>query len=216
MLKAGAGKVLCLHDRAADRSVQRAVDRRHRVIFNGRIHIEGENMKKRLLIFLLILPLCLSFGCQKAPDNIEPIIDVTADVEAVRNLESEYEAAMNTGDIEKFMSLYADDAVSISANMPATVGKGAIREMFQWFFDNATTSGKSEIQDVLVSGDLAVSRGIWKADYTAKESGISSSGLGSWIMVYRKQPDGSWKILWEIGSDETLINPPPAEEEKDK
>jgi len=51
------------------------------------------------------------------------------------------------------------------------------------------------VDDVRVSGDLAVARGTWTAEMTPKAQGVAPvNDGGSWIAVFARQSDGAWKM----------------------
>ena len=160
---------------------------------------------KRLLIPLVFL-CCL--GCQQGERVlVEPKADVEADIQAVKDLVAEMNAALNTSDFEKFMSLYADDAIEIPPNKPAQIGKEAIRSSIQQFFDEVTCQEEDIVKNIHVSGDLAVAHVIYSGVATPKAGGELRKGKGNIIMVFEKQSDGVWKRTYTIYSNELLDSP---------
>jgi uncharacterized protein (TIGR02246 family) len=170
-------------------------------------------MKKLLLISPLVFLLCSTFGCQKAEEVAEePAVDVEAEIEAIKRLNDEWDAAMNAGDIEKLVSFFTDDAVRIPANGPALIGKGAIRDSFQRQFKLYSVEQKNTVEDVRVSGELGFFRGTWTSLVTFKDTGDTRNMNGSFVVIIQKQLDGSWKTICNSFSLEQLIFPPPEEE----
>jgi len=166
-------------------------------------------MKKLLLILPLVFLLCFTFGCQKAEEVAEePAVDVEADVEAIKKITDDFNAAINAGDIDNLVSLYTDDAVRIPPNEPALIGKEVIRNMFQGQLDKFTVQNEGVVVDLKVSGDLAFVRGSWTSINTPKTGGEPLKENGSFVSVNQKQPDGSWKVICNIWSNERLIFPP--------
>ena len=166
-------------------------------------------MKKQYIIISLAILLCFSFSCQQAEEVAEePAVDVEADVEAIKKITDDFNAAMNAGNIDKLLSLYADDAVRIPPNKPALIGIEAIRSLFQEQLDQFTVQNEGVVVDLEVSGDLAFVRGSWTSINTPKDGGESLKENGSFVSVIQKHPDGSWKVICNIWSNEQLIFPP--------
>ena len=87
----------------------------------------------------------------------------------------------------------------------------AIRNRDQQLFEEVTLQDVYTVQDVKVSGDLAVAHVTLSAVITIKSSGETTKTNGNWILVFSKQSDGSWKIIYSIWSDESLVRPKEAE-----
>ncbi len=168
-------------------------------------------MRKSLFQFTMIIPLvillCFTFGCQKQEEEVaeKPAVDVEADKEAIKKITDDFNAAINAGNIDKLVSLYTDDAVRIPPNKPALVGKEAIRSLFQEQLDQFTVQNEGVIVDLKVSGDLAFVRGSWTSINTPKTGGEPLKDNGSFVSVFQKQPEGSWKVICNIWSNEQLI-----------
>jgi ketosteroid isomerase-like protein len=48
--------------------------------------------------------------------------------------------------------------------------------------------------EVVVAGPWAYSRGLYTQDLTSKATGNVAHVDGKFLTIFRKQPDGSWKI----------------------
>ena len=146
---------------------------------------------KNLIVFFLVVAFLAIGSCTKK-------VDTEADVEAIKNLTEEYDAAINSGDLYSWMSLYTDDAVRMPPNMPALVGKDAIRSVMQSFFENYTIDLKETTEEVIVAGDWAFARGTYTLTSTPKVSGEPIRDTGKWVAFHKRQPDGSWKCYRNI------------------
>jgi ketosteroid isomerase-like protein len=49
-------------------------------------------------------------------------------------------------------------------------------------------------------GDLAFSQGIYTSRHTNSATGAAETSKGYYILIYKKQPDGSWKIVQDVSS----------------
>jgi len=170
-------------------------------------------MKKLLMVIPLVFLFCFTFSCQKGEEVAEETAtDITADVEAIKDLTEEWNVAFNAADIDRLVSFYTHNAVRIPPNYPALIGKEAIRGWFQQIFDQFTWEGTIIAVDVQVCGDLAFARGTWTGIVAPKAGGESLKPIGNWVTIHQKQLDGSWKAICEIWSDESLVSPPPEKE----
>ena len=156
------------------------------------------------IIIPLVFLSCL--GCQQGEQIAAP--DVEADIQAIKDSIVELEAAANTGDVDRVMALFTDDAVVIRPNEPALIGKEARRNHIQQEFDELEFQEVYEVKNVDVSGDLAVAHITWSSTITNKSSGKTINPKGNWIRVYKRQSDGAWKCIYSIWSNEDLIHPP--------
>ena len=168
---------------------------------------------KKLTIIPLVILLCFTFSCQQGEEVAEePVVDIEAEIEAIKRLNDEWDAAMNTGDTEKLVSFFTDDGVRIPANGPALIGKEAIRDSFQRGFDQYSVEQKNVVDDIKISGELGFFRGTWTSLVTFKDTGNTRNINGSFISIVQKQLDGSWKTICNSFSLEQLIFPPPEKE----
>jgi len=139
------------------------------------------------LIFLAVL----AVGCaQKVNDP--------ADVQAIKDLSTAWDKAWNDGNAEALASTHTPDAVSMEPNQPALRGKDAIRASCRRYFDEFRDENRSLVEDVRVSGDLAVARGTQETKSRLKAGGYSVRDKSKWITAFQRQPDGSWKAFWDI------------------
>ncbi len=146
-------------------------------------------MKKLLLIPLVFL-LCFTFSYLQGEEVAEePSVDVEADIEAIKNLSRAFDEASTSGNIDKLVSFFTDNSIRIPANRAPIIGKEAIRDDFQQYFDQYTAEDNSEAIDVKVCGDHAFARGTWTSTVTIKATGKSLKSNGNWVTLNQKQPD---------------------------
>ena len=89
------------------------------------------------------------------------------------------------------------------ANEPDIIGKDAFQSSLQAFFEQFTVKGNaSEVLEAEVSGDLAFVRGTYMITGTPKAGGQPTQYSGKYLHIFKRQPDGAWKIYRAIGADE--------------
>lgn len=117
------------------------------------------------------------------------------DREALERLNEAAVDAVRDGDLDAFMELWTDDAVVMRPHEPARVGKRAIREGQRDFFDQFTSEDQAWVDELSVEGDLAIERGSYEIRLYPVEGGEPIEDRGKYLMIHRRQPDGSW-LFW--------------------
>ncbi len=154
---------------------------------------------------LILLSLLLIAGCTPT-EPVEEASTTEADVEAINQLPATFAAALNAGDLDGIMAGFTDDAVRMPPNAPAIIGKESIRSLMQTNLEQNTYQLDNPPEEVQVSGDLAFARGTYTVTVTPKAGGESIQREGKYLVVFQKQPDGSWKAARDIWNSD---NPPP-------
>ena len=126
-----------------------------------------------------------------------------ADVKAVLDLERRAREAAEAKDLERYVSFYADDASLFWPGAPMVTGRAAIREFMRAFLSMPAFSLSFETAKVDVSraGDLAYSYGTNKVTLVDPR-GNRMKDRGKYLTVYRKQPDGTWKVVADMGNSD--------------
>jgi len=144
--------------------------------------------------FVLLL-LFAAFSCAKQ----EKKPSVEEDIAAINELYNQYCIQANAGDLDNFLSLWADTAVKMEPDKPSIIGKENIKNNFKPSFElfslNVKIYGDTEIQ---ISGDMAFSRGTYTLSLTPKEGGATTTFDGKWLDIDKRQTDGSWKIYIDM------------------
>ena len=63
---------------------------------------------------------------------------------------------------------------------------------------------KATVEDVIVCGDLAVETGTFEQTLQRK-SGEVITNRGKHLKAWRRQPDGSWRIVRNLGNDDAPL-----------
>ncbi len=168
------------------------------------------------MVVPLIVLLCLTFGCQRQVKEVseEPAVDVEADVAAIKALNDEWVQLYNAGDFDGLMSIfYTENSILMSPNESIRKGKEAILLLYQKASElDDEHVDSSVVEDVRVSGDLAVARGTDIGTTTPKVGGESIRFNIKWVIAYERQSDGTWKCVYEIWNDNDPIPAPPEQE----
>jgi len=156
-----------------------------------------------------IAPLALAvllFGCAQAPPPAPPDTRA-ADEKAIRDSETAWAKEFAAKDMDKIVAHYADDGVVLLSNAPTMVGKDAIRAGMKDAVTDPKFSLDLKTVKVEVSGDLAYSQGTYSVMAPDPKTKKVMAETGRYVEVYKKQPDGSWKIIQDINSPEAPAAP---------
>jgi uncharacterized protein (TIGR02246 family) len=150
-------------------------------------------------------------GCGKAGGG-KGASDPASVKAAIQKDESRWNQDFKSKDSEGLSSHYADDAYFVAPGLAPADGSTAIRQVYA----NGTTDPAFEVQfasdkiDVSSGGDMAYARGHFSEKYTDKKSGKVMSTKGSYLTVYKKQDDGSWKVVEDFAvADPDATKPVP-------
>jgi len=126
-----------------------------------------------------------------------------ADVNAILEIERGAREAVVAKDLDRYVSNYADDASLFWPGAPVVTGLTAIREFMRTFLSIPAFSLSFETANVEVSqaGDFAYSCGTNKVTLV-DPNGKSMQDRGKYLTVYRKQPDGRWKVVADMGNSD--------------
>ena len=134
-----------------------------------------------------------------------------ADVQALKDVETQWNQDYVAKDPDKLVGHYADDAVLIAPGGPATIGKDAIRSALKQMVSDPTMTLKFQASkvDAASSGDMGYTQGSYTLTLTDPVSKQLINDHGSYVTVYRKQADGTWKAVSDIASSAVPPPPPP-------
>jgi uncharacterized protein (TIGR02246 family) len=121
--------------------------------------------------------------------------------DAVNRTAQEILAALQAKDSAKMNSYYAPDAVIATSGRPAAKDGRAVSKAIRDDAEdpNFMMSLSNEKTEVAGSGDLAYRRGTFKITFTNPQTKQAANGAGTYLTVFRKQADGSWKVVEDFG-----------------
>jgi len=155
------------------------------------------------LLAVRIAPLALAvllFGCAQAPPPAPPDTRA-ADEKAIRDSETAWVKEFAAKDMDKIVAHYADDATVMLSGAPTMTGKDAIRAGLKDPIADPNFALDLQTLKVYVSkDDLAYSQGAYSVKGTDAKTKKVMTETGSYVEVYKKQADGSWKIVADINS----------------
>ncbi len=130
----------------------------------------------------------------------QPKVRIRANATDVLAADMEFAKVTAEKGLDGWLSFFAKDATIFPRKGPAIQGLPAIVEYYRktgWTPEGLTWQPqRASISD---SGDLGYTWGL--ATWKGKDAqGKPVSGHGKYLTVWRKQSDGSWKVVADIGS----------------
>ena len=114
---------------------------------------------------------------------------------AVRALDAEFIRNANAGDAAALVrDFYADGAVLLAPGAPRFDGTEAIRAFWQGFIDGGVKDIWIETSEIVEAGELGYGVGAYACSVVAA-NGEWSRDSGKYIVIYRRQADGGWKVI---------------------
>src|SRR5271170_4836468 len=119
-----------------------------------------------------------------------------ADEAAIRAASAAWSQAAAAKDLDKAVSFYADDGMILPEKAPALKGNENIRKNWAPLLalPGPGLSWKTNSLEVARSGDIACETGAY-VFVTTDKKGKSSDAKGKYVVVWKKQNDGSWKVV---------------------
>ena len=149
----------------------------------------------RRYVWVLTLAALLAGACGR-PVNV--------DQEKTALLARDREWSQTAKDMNKFVSYFAPDASFYPPGMPVAAGSAAIMDTFmkisatpgfavQWMPTRA---------EVSAAGDVGYTVGTYEASMNG------ATEKGKYVTVWKKQPDGTWKVVEDIFNADAAGPPP--------
>jgi len=118
--------------------------------------------------------------------------------------------SQTTTDVEKVMSYFAADASMSPQGMPIAEGHDAIKKAITGMMamPGFTLTWEATKADVGASGDLGYTVGAYMLTVN-DAAGTPVTEKGKYVTVWKKQPDGQWKVVQDIFNADAPPPPPP-------
>ncbi|MCU1307769.1 MAG: SnoaL-like domain protein [Acidobacteriaceae bacterium] len=159
-------------------------------------------MKTLLALSLVVAGL---LGCaQKQPSQSrsQPAVNLAEAEAAIRATDAQW---MATRDIEKAVSFWTDDATLLMPGSPPVAGKTALKAyvagaMASPGFSITWTTDKIVLSP---SGDMAYSTGTNRVTFKDPRGKLITTNNNA-VVIWKKQPDGSWKSVIDISTPQPI------------
>jgi len=127
----------------------------------------------------------------------DPVADARAAIEAANTRFSEILAH---GDSASLGAMYTSDAILFPPGEEMVRGSAAIGQFWKKTHESGVASAKLTTTDVERSGDIAYETG--KVELVIRAEGKpDSSASAKYLVVWKRQDDGTWKLHRDIWND---------------
>ena len=148
-------------------------------------------MHSRMAPRAAVAALLLAVGCARGGAPLSE-----ADKAALRAIDQRFGEAVLAKNFAAAAALYATEASLLQPNGPTVSGRAMIQAWLEAFPPVSTLT--IETQDVDGTGDLAYVRGTYTMTFMLPGAPGPTEDHGKYLLIQRKQADGSWLITNEI------------------
>ena len=119
-------------------------------------------------------------------------------IEEIRKVEKQFESDLNSKGVDYAFEKYAaPDAVIKRQNDTLIFGPKSIRQYYATeFYRNAKAFWSPDFISVSSDGSMAYTYGRYRWTFPARQ-GEAGEFRGVFHTVWKRQPDGSWKYVWD-------------------
>jgi ketosteroid isomerase-like protein len=135
----------------------------------------------------------------------------TDQIEALMQTSRDWAKVAATGDVERILTYWADDAIVLEPDQPAHIGKAAIRQMVQASMKipkfSITWSPESGV--ISKGGDMGYLIEHNRVTF-ADSTGKVQTQFGKGVTIWRKDASGAWKCVVDTWNNSPTANVFPA------
>ena len=152
-------------------------------------------MKKESIIFLL---LSIFLSCSSPKSGGESKSNKENAKQEIEKAEKDFEQMAADKGIAEAFYFFADSNATIKRQNDTLIhGKVAIKNYYSTpFYQKATVQWSPDLVDASIDGDMGYTYGKYAWSST-DSSGQLITFNGIFHTVWKKQPDGSWKYVWD-------------------
>jgi ketosteroid isomerase-like protein len=114
---------------------------------------------------------------------------------ALTKMREDWVRDLRTKQLEPILAFYAPDAVFLQPTGERINGTAALRTLFQNIMATFNSDLVLHGQNFEASGDLAYDSGDFEETLTTIATGAKMMSKGSYIIIFKRQPNGSWHIV---------------------
>ena len=115
--------------------------------------------------------------------------------QAIEAAMTKYVAAVKGGDPTAIAESYTDDAIVVMPSGPPMKGKAELTKGFaDMLAASSVTVLRSSNVERTITGDVAVETGAFEVTMRPKALGRETTDSGQYMVVWQRQPDGSWRM----------------------
>lgn len=154
---------------------------------------EGKNRSRKFgfkILLILLVVILSSF-------YVVFIFHRTSNLESIEQVENAITHAMETGNIEAYLSYFSNNVTIITPDKPSIWGKDALRTSIQSMLTDNNIQVSLTIQDWLLKGDWAFAHVLYQIQLSPKAGGIVKKNRGKELVFFHQVPGKGWRIYRE-------------------
>jgi ketosteroid isomerase-like protein len=152
-------------------------------------------MRLRPRNILSVLALSVSAAAILAQSNQK-------ETDAILAADAAWMKVYHAKDLDKSLAFCAEDASMLVPSAPIATGKEAVGKLIAYDFSvNGDLTWHANKVGVARSGDLGYSSGIYEDTYQ-NAAGKTVHDTGKYLTIWKKQADGSWKVLFDMSNSD--------------
>lgn len=138
-----------------------------------------------------------------SPTLSSPLVEPTLSpgVLLLLELDGKFQKSVAAGGGKAFATWFADDAVTLNNGRPPVMGRAAIAAQAQWTPETYQLSWTPQGAQMGPSNDMGFTWGHYEGRSKDK-NGQPVVISGRYFTVWKKVPDGSWKVAMDASADE--------------
>lgn len=151
----------------------------------------------------LVILILLAAACQPAANSNE------SDVAAIQAMTEAWEEAIQAEDVPALLAMSTDDIVVMGPDAPSARGKQVLEESYRSLFEAFSVTATWPVEgteEIVVADRWAYQMSEFTLAMIPKDGGEAIEAHGKLIMIFQRQPDGTWRFAREAWNR----NSPPA------
>jgi len=117
------------------------------------------------------------------------------DEKAIQALVTRWHRAMGAADLAAVLSMISEDAVFLAPERPPIRGRTAFAQELMAVTQSSTVQSSAEIEEILVSDDLASCWATLTVATAPREGGPPTVRRGPVLSIFRKEAGGHWVLV---------------------
>lgn len=143
----------------------------------------------------IVLLACATIGAPNFSSTATPQASTIATLAKIREA---WVQDLRTKQLEPILKFYAPDAVFLQPTGERITGPAALRTLFQTVMATFNSDLTLHSQNLETSCDFAYDSGDFQETLTTIATGASITSKGSYIIIFKHQPNGSWQIVQQV------------------
>jgi ketosteroid isomerase-like protein len=120
--------------------------------------------------------------------------------EAMMKADRDFDLATHKYRVDGWTAFFAPNGSMVSDTLPPVLGPEAVRKVMSRPFSDTTFTlrWRPTRAEILIPGNIGYTVGRYER-FKADSVGTIRKEIGTYATVWKKQPDGSWKVLLDTG-----------------